>query len=282
MMGRTDLELVSMDESKDSQFVLEMDGAEAQKEHSTLQDTFSSQIIEHADSIKEDLNSKVGKQIMPFPTSDSLETNHSQNAETQINWWDTIPNPGPYLKPQAYYLHQNDRLDRIISFNADQDSIPVDEALEFLELKNNRLNRFIYREVQKGRSLEWKDFFKFFASKLPIITFLFLPLFALSFWAVYYRRNFFYIEHLIFLFHVQTVFFLILLTRWLINFSFPNLEIGGILMLLFGVYAYLAMKRFYNQSHLKTVLKFILVHLGFWVLGTAFGILTFLITFLVY
>lgn len=226
-------------------------------------------------------------------TSGSLANSGSNNVQDTvmelveeelqgISKWDTIPNDGPYLRPKAYYTEKEEPLSRINRFINDHDSVEVTVGLEYLELENTRWNRFLYLEIQKGRTLEWERFLNYFVGKLPIIIFIFLPIFALSFWLVYFRRDYYYIEHLIFLFHVQTVFFILLTLKWLINFSWPSAELAALVVLIFIIYALLAMKRFYRQGWGKTVLKFVLVNWGFLTLGSIFFIIAFGIVFLAY
>lgn len=196
--------------------------------------------------------------------------------------WDTVPNDGPYKRPKGYYLEEEESIGRISRFINDQDSIDVVVALEYLKIENTRWNRFTYVEIQKGRTVDWMDVLRFFVRKLPIILFIFLPIFALSFWVVYIRRDYYYIEHLIFLFHVNTVGFLIFILDWLIGFSFPKVDPDGPLILAFMVYSFLSMKRFYGQGWFKTIVKYVLVNIGFFTFGVAFFLLAFGIVFLAY
>ena len=166
---------------------------------------------------------------------DSAQAQLDEELKSIKPTWDTIPNDGPYLHPKGYYLEEDETLGRINRFIEDHDTVDVITGLDYLELENSRWNRLMYIELQKGRTLEWNKFLNYFVGKLPIIIFLFLPLFALSFWAVYIWRDYFYIEHLIFPVHVQTVFFIMLILEWLINFSWPELDLNGPIMLLFIV-----------------------------------------------
>ena len=285
LIGRSDLALVkwnNSDSNDDIVFDVSLEDGSDEQTIRTVAD-FQREI---KNSMSDSLDAKVPQKSIsdstPFPAAVGALTDSLKEFKNQMNWWDTLPNPGPYANPQAYYLDEKQALSRINRFIEDQDSIPMSIALPYLELEDTRLNRFMYTEVKKGRSLDIRDFLNFFMSKLPIFAFLFLPLSALSFWVVYIRRSYFYIEHLIFLFHVQTVFFLLLITKWLIRFSFPSFDLDGWTVLIFLVYAYLAMKGFYKQGHIKTALKFILVNFGFLFFGVTFGLIAFLITFLIY
>ena len=108
-----------------------------------------------------------------------------------------------------------------------------------------------------------------------ISLFLLLPLFALCLNFIQIRRKYTYVEHLIFVFHIQTIFFLLLIL-FLITGIIVNrtlFDMSPIFILLFAIYLYLAMKKFYKQRNLKTFIKYILSNILFISL-LAIGILT--------
>ncbi|MDT0554073.1 DUF3667 domain-containing protein [Urechidicola vernalis] len=101
-------------------------------------------------------------------------------------------------------------------------------------------------------------------SYFSIGLFIFLPLFALSLKLFYYRKHMNYMEHLVFVFHTQTVFFLLLLISTLVGLV-SNYENFWIFMLLFLIYLFLALRKFYQQGVIKTFIKFVLLN---WVYST--------------
>lgn len=97
-------------------------------------------------------------------------------------------------------------------------------------------------------------------SKISLLMFFGLPIFTLFVSMLYYRNKKTYTEHLIFVFHIQTVVFL-----WLIFFTiFDRIfdtDIGLLLVaIIFSHYSYRAMKFFYEQSTWKTILKYLLLN----------------------
>lgn len=113
-----------------------------------------------------------------------------------------------------------------------------------------------------------KAFLESLGHKLPYLLFLSLPFFAMILKLLYIRRkNFYYSDHAIFtLYHYIFSFLLLLLifcvrtlSSWL-GWSVLNF-IMALLFLLWPVYLYIQMKRFYRQSRLKTILKFLLLNL---------------------
>ena len=100
-------------------------------------------------------------------------------------------------------------------------------------------------------------------SYLSISLFILLPIFTLFLKFFYLRRKFTYVEHLVFVFHTQTVFFLLLTIFYLLNHYSAQSYAIPIFLLLFLIYLFLAMKKFYNQGYFKTFFKFIFINMSF-------------------
>ncbi len=88
--------------------------------------------------------------------------------------------------------------------------------------------------------------------------FILLPATALFMKVLYIRRKFFFIEHLVLLYHWHAVSFVFASIYLLIYKSIPVgfVALVGLLIILFG---YLSMKKFYKQNTWKTLLKFFLI-----------------------
>jgi len=144
------------------------------------------------------------------------------------------------------------------------------KALSDLKHKKNRYNRYIYHRVIKTNEMQnnyGQELIEYIISKLPFIIFFFLPLFALTIWLLYVRRSYTYMEHLVFIFHTQTLFFIILGLVILVDQIVKTSTVSGIAMLVFLVYLYKAMRKFYNQGRAKTIVKFLLVNVLFFILA---------------
>ncbi|SIR39042.1 DUF3667 domain-containing protein [Maribacter ulvicola] len=104
-------------------------------------------------------------------------------------------------------------------------------------------------------------------SKLPFATFFFLPFFSFFIWMVYIRKKYTYTDHLIFSFHNQSLLFILLIVSNLINavFSFNSEEL---FILIFAIYLYKAMRNFYQQGRIKTVIKYFFLNTIFFILGS--------------
>ena len=89
--------------------------------------------------------------------------------------------------------------------------------------------------------------------------FLLLPVFAVILWLFYYRRNQYYIRHLIFSIHFHSYVFIVFIILTLLGMVFESVWGWIILTLLASIPVYLiiSLKKFYGQGILKVVLKFL-------------------------
>jgi hypothetical protein len=103
-------------------------------------------------------------------------------------------------------------------------------------------------------------------SALPRLMFLLLPLFAMMLWLLYIRSRRLYIEHLVFALHLHTFAFLLLAVALLAG-RLIGQRLGDVLqnlaLLLVVVYLFMAMRRVYAQSVLKTLAKLVGLWLGY-------------------
>jgi len=100
-----------------------------------------------------------------------------------------------------------------------------------------------------------------------------MPMLALVLKLLYIRRKFYYFEHLVFSFHTHTFAFLLLALLLILNNFLPDwIFAWGTLGL--AVYLYLAMKRFYGQSWMKTLVKFVLANFMYLFVASAALLIT--------
>ena len=138
-------------------------------------------------------------------------------------------------------------------------------------------------EFRRNPSGTAQEIFATFLHRLPYLLFVSLPFFALLLKILYIRRKqFFYVDHIIFTIHHYIFSFLLLLFVFGVN---KMHEITGwgiwnvllaILLFIWPVYLYIAMKNFYQQGWFKTLMKFLLLNLiGFAILLLLFIIFLF-------
>ncbi|MGZ3442856.1 MAG: hypothetical protein ACXVDD_25220, partial [Polyangia bacterium] len=82
-----------------------------------------------------------------------------------------------------------------------------------------------------------------------------VPLFALLTWLLFRRPRLFFVEHLVFALHMHATAFLLLTVGAVVRWG----PIGAISSLAIPVVMFLAMRRVFGQSRLRTSWKFVLI-----------------------
>jgi len=90
--------------------------------------------------------------------------------------------------------------------------------------------------------------------------------FALFLWLVYIRKKYNYTEHLVFSFHNQSLLFILLIVSFLVDSIF-NVYSSGIFILIFSIYLFIAIRKFYEQGLFKTIVKYIFLNIIFFILA---------------
>ncbi|SNR17367.1 DUF3667 domain-containing protein [Tenacibaculum jejuense] len=176
-------------------------------------------------------------------------------------------------------IKEPDSFDSFIKFNSDHPRLSTDEALDSLGVEKNLNNRLKYSKAKTFASLindgdGVKSFIDNLVSKTSVALFILLPIFALFFKLIYIRRKFTYVEHLVFIFHIQTVFFIVFILFVLFDIGLhEQMETKGstvisILIFSFMIYLFIAMKRFYKQGFFKTFIKYCFVNFTFMLLAS--------------
>ncbi len=190
-------------------------------------------------------------------------------------------------QPNISFLGDKNKLDTFLKFNKNNPKMNIDEALDSLNYEKSYWNRFLYDRAELANSFfKKKEQRMLFANKMlsygSVSTFILLPVFAFFLMLLYMRkRKYTYVEHLIFVFHTQTVFFLFLTIVLIINIIFGTIHIG-IFLIVFLLYLFIAMKRFYKQGYFKTILKFLLINLIYFFIAIIGGVFVMLVSFMLF
>ena len=218
--------------------------------HEKKSDIFLRQLLEETDSLKADSSFL---HYTPSFALDSLYKRMSDQHHSDIN----------------------------IVFNElmDKDSTERDSAI-ITEDDLAKINKGDLVDIAKDSLLQrygdgdfWEDLFKtqigkleenranfwsYYLGKLVWMMLLMMPFLALFLKLLYIRRDFYYVDHIIFSLHIHAFTFLIFSILILIETYLPKSisENSGYIFL--GVFAYffIAMKRIYRQSNRKTFVKF--------------------------
>ncbi|AFU68989.1 hypothetical protein P700755_002199 [Psychroflexus torquis ATCC 700755] len=132
------------------------------------------------------------------------------------------------------------------------DSLGIEETI-MNQLKFNFL--FGYTRLKENPI----GFLNFLLPKLPFFLFFFVPIFTIFSSLFYIRRKIPYTHHLIFNYNQQTVFLILLFLA--IILSFASLWF----LLLYVFYLYKSMRKFYNQSRIKTMSKQFIIINFYWI-----------------
>jgi len=189
------------------------------------------------------------------------------------------------LKSEGLISNLDKRFTLYQQYYKDSNVKRPNRGLDSLEHTSTAYHRWIYKKAVDSNDISKNigNLITFFVKQLPFIIFFFLPVFALFIWLLYVRRKFTYTDHLVFLFHIQTMFFVLFGVVILISFIFP--EVGafmGIMTLIFLFYLYKAMRKFYQQGRFKTIVKFMLLQGIFIILAGIGSVFAFAFSFATY
>ena len=241
---------------------------------------------EQLDSIKKDISDKMDQSFIPIPKKAKEKILEEIDKEAK----DTV-----LLNEINKQVEDDDvniqfggstRLDKFTEFERKNPDTDIDAALDSLGYEKTFKNRFLYTRAKTINSLSKDEnareqYFNQLLSYGSVAIFILLPFFTLFLKFFYMRRKFTYIDHLVFVFHVQTVFFMLLGIYFILLMCGFQSE-TWIFIGLFGLYLYLAMRKFYKQGYFKTFFKFILLNFSFgFVASVGIGLL-FFISFMIF
>jgi hypothetical protein len=158
------------------------------------------------------------------------------------------------------------------------------EALDDLGYERSYWNVFYYTKSgdwneATSSSEYWKEWIDRVLSRVSVALFFLLPVFTLVVSLLYIRHRYNYTENLVFVFHAQTVFFLLLMIFMVLGRVTDSEWVTWIFLSLFLLYLYKAMRTFYEQGRLKTIVKFLMLNFFFMILA---GIGAVIVSFLAF
>lgn len=218
-----------------------------------------------------------------------------ENIKVMVSENETDTNSLKFEEP--YYVAEKD-LDTMSWLNGSTSRINVynsfyittkiqnaKDALDSLDHVNNASNRWLY---QKAISIEKikndpTTFANYLIAKTPFFFFFFTPFYALFFLLIYSQKQFSYLAHVIFIFHIFSFQFLLLLIFSIPEYIFNlNILVGLLFFVILPIYFYKALRNFYGQNRFVTILKFVFLSLLFTISAMFAGILFYSVTAAVY
>jgi hypothetical protein len=190
-----------------------------------------------------------------------------------------------YLRPIRMYVFISFvffLLNSMLSTNSSYEGMKFKKDGELLsselvqdELKGTKLNDvendfylgidsiFFEKKLKKifSDEKEIKLFIVFLKSKLPILFFLLIPVLGVLFFIFFYKKKYYYVDHLVFVLHLQSFMFVLLIVNLLIESIF-KVDLIGLGSLVFLIYSFIAARRFYNLGKLHTFFRLSVVGLS--------------------
>ncbi|WP_298782316.1 hypothetical protein [uncultured Polaribacter sp.] len=227
------------------------------------------------DSIKQELKNKMKNPFIPIPEAARKKIIEELEEDTK----DSIKNDNDGFNIK---LGVDSRLEKFIAYQKKHPKSSIDVALDSLKYDKNFTNRFLYTRAKTANNLKSKESRDQFINKMlsysSVALFVFLPFFTLFLKFFYLRRKYTYVDHLIFVFHIQTVFFMLFSILYILLIFDTEPKIW-IFILLFLLYLIIAMKQFYQQGYFKTFTKFLLLNLSYIIVASIGALFVLLISF---
>jgi hypothetical protein len=132
----------------------------------------------------------------------------------------------------------------------------VDAVIDSLGGEHNFGSRLLTGWLIKSVNLDQKSFKDYLLEKLPWIIFGFMPVFALLMKLFYFRHDKYYIDHLIFSFHLHSFVFLVFIIITLIK-SMTGFSADIWAGLLIVLYCLLSFRNVFRQKWGRTILKMV-------------------------
>lgn len=154
-------------------------------------------------------------------------------------------------------------------------------ALDSMKHKNTSFNRWVYNKNSAIDRISDDPFgfANYMMQKVPFFLFFFTPMYAFFFWLFYSKTNYTYMEHMVFIFHIFSFIFLAMLISLLPDMLFGQDVFSTLLFGLVGpFYFYKALRNFYKQNRLITIIKFVFLNIVFWFSSTIAALLFFAVT----
>jgi hypothetical protein len=180
-----------------------------------------------------------------------------------------------------------EKINTFSDFHELNKNMGIDESLDSLKFKKSKINNYLFKkaidsnEIFGGKEDKSNMFWNYFLSQLPFILFLSLPFFTSAFSILYINKKMYYAEHMVFVFSMMSFVFFILIVEKIQSYLM-NLDIGGIIFFGMVLYFYKSLRNFYQQSRLKTMLKFVLLTMILMFYTTIAFLISIGLTFLTY
>lgn len=122
----------------------------------------------------------------------------------------------------------------------------------FLELDKEFFEGKITKILSDKKEL--KLFILFLKSKLPILFFFLIPVFGVLLFLFFYKKKYFYVDHLVFALHLQSFVFVLLIISLIIDWIF-KVDLTFLVILAFLIYGFIAARKFYDLGKISAFVR---------------------------
>ncbi len=214
----------------------------------------------------------------------NLQVNNGKTKDTTNTYVDKFYNEAQ-LDTMGFFNGNWKRFELYGAFSKETQISRSGQGLDSLGHVNNAFHRWVYKKAVDSERIgeEPGQLLDYFTRQLPFVIFFFIPIFALFVSLLYIRRKAYtYTDHMIFLFHTQTMFFVLYGVAMIIDLIFGIDHVTNFISLLFLFYLYKAMRNFYKQRRFKTIVKFLILNFVFFILAIFGAVVAFAISFATY
>ena len=156
---------------------------------------------------------------------------------------------------------------RYETYDSIQAALPAEKRDGWFAKKFYKKLLFFNKKAKEKDGSVVKGLIESFKDNMPTVITLLIPFAAFFLQILYYRRGLYFVEHLVLTLHIHSAAFFYLSSTELLLTVIPFLnDYSDILKLINFSYAYLAMKRFYEQGYFKTFLKFLIFLVAYLIL----------------
>ena len=205
------------------------------------------------------------------------------NKQEKVKPLPTIDLPNPALPNSVVSKKTDSKKENSLHLQIGDDTITYNSIAAYdsaqSKLPNTKKDSWLESSLIK-KSIELNDKFKNdkfkfgtalveqFEHYFSRMLYISLPMFALFLWILYrHNKNHYFVDHLIFSIHIYCAFFIILFALKLFNLSTefvlhkPPFSLASVITsILMFYYLYKALRNHFNQSRLKTLLKFVILN----------------------
>jgi hypothetical protein len=185
-----------------------------------------------------------------------------------------------FMVSTTYFYNHFDKkiMSTIVQINVD--TTKIDTTLSHAQiLKQKAEQKSEEEKIKSSSSHGVESFFK----NLKYVSFFLLPVYALIFSVLYRRRKGLYVDHLVFVLHIQSFAYILISATILTPFIFPE-SIGlvrRLTIVIIAIYMIFSLRRLYHQGWAKTIIKSVIATLSMvLIMGVVLGL--FVVAFMLF